>query len=230
MLYELRKYEVMPGKLPRLLDRFGSFTVGKWVERGFHVVGFWTPDVGGHNHQLIYILGWESYEERETKFGGWRASPERAAKWAETERDGPLVRRVYNQLLAPTSFSPRDNGVSYGPDVSGRSPYLFELREYDASPGKLGALADRFGSFTTGCFAAHGFRQVAYWTSEMGGHNQQFIYILAWESYAERKKKFDAFRADPERQRVFAESDRNGPLVERVANVMMEPTAFSPMK
>jgi len=29
MLYELRKYEVMPGKRPALLDRFGSFTVHK---------------------------------------------------------------------------------------------------------------------------------------------------------------------------------------------------------
>ena len=230
VLYELRKYEVMPGRLPRLLDRFGSFTVKKWAEHGFRLIGFWTPDVGGHNHQLIYMWAWESFEERTTKFNAWRANPERATKWAETEKDGPLVRRVYNQLLEPTAFSPLDNGVSLGADAGTRSPYLFELREYEASPGKLGALVDRFGSFTTRCFADHGFRQVAYWTSQMGGHNHQLIYILAWQSYDERTKRFNEFRADAERQRVFAESDRNGPLVERVANVMMEPTAFSPMK
>jgi hypothetical protein len=64
----------------------------------------------------------------------------------------------------------------------------------------------------------------------MGGHNQMFTYMLAWESYEERTKAFQAFRADPERQRVFEESEKNGPLVERVANAMLAPTAFSPMK
>ena len=35
MLYELRRYDVAAGKLPALVDRFGSFTVHKWKEYGF---------------------------------------------------------------------------------------------------------------------------------------------------------------------------------------------------
>ena len=105
MLYELRKYEVMPGKMPALLDRFGGFTVHKWKDYGFRLVGFWTPDIGADNQQVVYIWGWESYEERAQKFGAWRADPERAKKWAETEQNGPLVRRVNNLLMEPTEFS-----------------------------------------------------------------------------------------------------------------------------
>jgi hypothetical protein len=30
MLYELRRYDVAAGKLPALIDRFGSFSVNKW--------------------------------------------------------------------------------------------------------------------------------------------------------------------------------------------------------
>ena len=37
MLYELRRYDVAPIKLPALLDRFGSFTVQKWKEYGFRL-------------------------------------------------------------------------------------------------------------------------------------------------------------------------------------------------
>src|SRR5262245_16288021 len=37
VLYELRRYDVMPGRMPRLLDRFGSFTTKKWAERGFRL-------------------------------------------------------------------------------------------------------------------------------------------------------------------------------------------------
>ena len=32
MLYELRRYDVMSGKLPALVDRFGSFTVSRWKD------------------------------------------------------------------------------------------------------------------------------------------------------------------------------------------------------
>ena len=230
MLYELRKYDVVPGNMPALLDRFGSFTTHKWKEFNVRLTGFWTPDMGGNNQQLVYILAWESLEERAKNFGAWQASPERAAKWAETEKDGPLVRRVNNLLMSPTDFSQIDKGIPYGSDAAGRKPYLFEYREYEANPGKLPALVKRFGGFTIDCFKKYGFRQVGYWTPFMGGHNHELIYILAWESYDERAKKFGEFRVDPDRQRVFAESEKDGVLVERVNNLMMAPTAFSPMK
>jgi hypothetical protein len=54
--------------------------------------------------------------------------------------------------------------------------------------------------------------------------------LLAWESLDERLAKFDTFAKDPERTRVFAESEKNGPIVQQVANTILRPTAFSPMK
>ena len=230
MFYELRKYDVIPGKQAALVDRFGSFTTKKWPEYGIRLVGFWTPEVGPSNNQVIYMFAWESFEERMTRFPTWQADPERARVWEESEKDGPLVRRVNNLLMQPTAYSQLDAGKAYGPDAAGRSPYLFELREYEAMPGKLPALVKRFGDFTVGRFQKIGYRQVGYWTPIMGGHNHTLIYLLAWESYEERMRCFREFRADPERQKVFAASEKDGPLVERVSNVMMEPTAFSPMK
>jgi hypothetical protein len=229
MLYELRRYDVAASKLPALLDRFGSFTVHKWKEYGFRLIGFWTPVVAEKSNQLLYIWGWESYEERTKKNAAWRADPERAKKWAETEKDGPLVNRVYNQLMEPTSYSQMDRGEPYGPDASTRNPYLFELREYQAMPGKITNITDRFGNFTCGAFKKHGFRQVGYWLNRMGGNDHQLTYLLAWESLDERVAKFDTFAKDPERARVFAESEKNGPIVQQVANTILRPTAFSPM-
>ncbi|PYN15309.1 MAG: NIPSNAP family protein, partial [Candidatus Rokuibacteriota bacterium] len=51
MLYELRRYDVAATKLPSLIDRFGSFTVHKWKEYGFRLIGFWTPVVGEKSNQ-----------------------------------------------------------------------------------------------------------------------------------------------------------------------------------
>lgn len=230
MLYELRRYDVMPGKLPALVDRFGSFTVNKWKEYGFRLIGFWTPLMGEKSNQVTYIWGWESYEERTQKNAAWRADPARAQKWAETEKDGPLVKRVYNQLMEPTSYSQLDRGEAYGPDASSRKPYFFELREYQATPGKINNITERFGGFTCEAFKKHGFRQVGYWHNRMGGNDHVLTYLLAWESLDERVSKFDTFAKDPERARVFAESEKNGPIVEQVTVTMLRPTPFSPMK
>ena len=56
------------------------------------------------------------------------------------------------------------------------------------------------------------------------------IYMLAWESLNERVAKFDAFGKDPDRARVFGQSEKNGPIVQQVTTTILRPTAFSPMK
>ena len=71
MLYELRRYDVVAGKLPALIDRFGSFTVPKWKDHGFRLVGFWTPLLGEKSNQLVYMWAWESLEERTKKNAMW---------------------------------------------------------------------------------------------------------------------------------------------------------------
>jgi hypothetical protein len=230
MLYELRRYDVAAGKLPALLDRFGSFTVDKWKEHGFRLVGFWTPMLGEKSNQLVYMWAWESYEERTKKNAAWRADPSRAKKWEESERDGPLVNRVYNQLMEPTAYSQLDRGESYGPDAATRNPYFFELREYQAMPQKIVDITNRFGNFTCEAFKRHGFRQVGYWLNRIGGNDHVLTYMLAWESMDERVKKFDTFAKDPERAEVFGQSEKNGPIVEQVTTTILRPAAFSPLK
>ena len=102
MLYELRRYDVAAGKLPALIDRFGGFTVSKWKEHGIRLVGFWTPMLGAKSNQVVYMWGWESFEERTQKMAAWRADPARAKKWAETEKDGPIVGAV---VVGPSAGS-----------------------------------------------------------------------------------------------------------------------------
>ena len=106
MLYELRTYTAMPGRLPDLHKRFADVTLGFFKKCGIQVVGFWTNEIGGPSDQLIYILAYESLADREKKWGAFLADPERLAKFAESERNGPLVRRLTAQMLRPTAYSP----------------------------------------------------------------------------------------------------------------------------
>ena len=105
MIYELRIYHCVPGRLPDLMKRFDTITLKLWEKHRIRQAGFWTTLVGESNQDLTYMLQWESLAEREAKFGAFGADPEWIAARAETEKNGPLVHSVNNQLLAPTSFS-----------------------------------------------------------------------------------------------------------------------------
>jgi len=105
MIYELRIYRCVPGRLPALLKRFETITLDLWKRHGIRQAGFWTTVVGESNQDLYYLLAWESLAEREKKWNAFIVDPEWLAKRAETERDGQIVASVSNQLLQPTAFS-----------------------------------------------------------------------------------------------------------------------------
>ncbi|GAC1354188.1 MAG: NIPSNAP family protein [Herpetosiphon sp.] len=107
---------------------------------------------------------------------------------------------------------------------------IYELRIYDAMPGKLAALNARFANTTTHLFKKHGITAVGYWTTYIGPNANTLTYILAYEDMADRQRRWDAFQSDPEWQAARAESERDGPLAERIQTIMLQPTAFSPLQ
>jgi hypothetical protein len=105
MIYELRIYETVPGKLPALNDRFAKHTLGFFKKHGIHVVGFWTEDIGTSN-QLVYMLGFDSLADREKKWTAFQADPGWNQVRVESEKNGPINARVRNMILRPTNYSP----------------------------------------------------------------------------------------------------------------------------
>ena len=105
MIYEMRVYHCLPGRLPALLKRFETITLDIWKRHGIRQAGFWTVLVGESNQDLVYLLAWDSMAERERIWGGFMSDPEWIAKRAETERDGQIVASITNSFLQPTSFS-----------------------------------------------------------------------------------------------------------------------------
>ncbi len=105
MIYELRVYECLPGRLPALLKRFTEQTLALWDKHGIRQAGFFTTMVGESNHRLTYFLAWESLAEREKKWGAFMIDPDWIEARAKTEADGQIVGNVTSQILVPTPFS-----------------------------------------------------------------------------------------------------------------------------
>ena len=105
MIYEMRVYRCLPGRLPALLKRFDTMTLKIWEKHGIKPAGFFTTLIGESNQELTYFLAWESLAEREKKWAAFQSDPEWIAARAKTEEDGQIVGNLVSQLLVPTSFS-----------------------------------------------------------------------------------------------------------------------------
>ena len=107
---------------------------------------------------------------------------------------------------------------------------IHELRVYHCVSGRLPALLKRFETITLKIWEKHGIRQAGFWTVMIGGSNQDLYYLLAWDSLAEREKKWNAFAADPEWLAKRAETEKDGAIVASVENHILQPTSFSSVK
>src|SRR5437763_13680884 len=104
------------------------------------------------------------------------------------------------------------------------------MRQYRCLPGRLPALLKRFETVTLKVCEKHGIRQAGFFTTLVGESNQELTYFLAWESLAEREKKWNAFAADPEWLTARAKTEEDGQIVGNIVNQMLMPTAFSTVK
>ncbi|MFP6556725.1 NIPSNAP family protein [Paraburkholderia sp. B3] len=105
MIVEMRIYHCAPGRLPALHERFTSTTLGFFDKYGIEQIGFWTTLIGPSNHSLTYLLKWESLVQREARWNAFQADPEWIEKRAASEADKPIVERIENIFLTPTTYS-----------------------------------------------------------------------------------------------------------------------------
>ncbi len=96
-------------------------------------------------------------------------------------------------------------------------------------PGKILALNERFHKITLNFFEKHGIKVVGFWETIFGTSNTLY-YMLAYEDMAHREKAWTALTADPDWIKARQETEKEGPLVQRVNNMLLRPTHYSPMQ
>ncbi|HIL32377.1 MAG TPA: NIPSNAP family protein [Dehalococcoidia bacterium] len=216
MIYEKRVYKAVPGKLPAINARFANHTCAFFKEFDIGMVGFWNDEIGASN-QMTYITSFDSMADREEKWTAFGAHKPWNEVRAETEVDGPLVAQVINSFMTLTDYSPQPSFKTS----------LQELRIYDAMPGKMPDLNNRFKNHTMALFEKHGIENVAYWTDVVGTSNR-LTYMLGYPDLAGREKGWSGFQSDPAWQTARAASEENGALVRVSKHSMLRLADYSP--
>lgn len=108
---------------------------------------------------------------------------------------------------------------------------VFELRTYKATPGNLDKLLTRFRDHTMRIFEKHGMTNIGYWIpTDEAESVDTLVYLLSHESQEAATASWRAFSQDPEWQKVNADSNANGPILDSVQRKFMSATDFSQMK
>ena len=108
VVYELRIYHVVPGKLENLVARFRDHTMKLFANHGIKSVAYWTAlDEPVKSSTFFYIL---EHPSREAATANWKAfqdDPEWKSVKAKSEENGKLAKKIDSTFLTLTGFSPR---------------------------------------------------------------------------------------------------------------------------
>jgi len=110
-------------------------------------------------------------------------------------------------------------------------PRIYELRTYTTNEGKLDDLHARFSNHTNGLFVKHGITLIGYWTHAEGdAADNTLVYLIAHEDRVSAKASWRTFGADEEWRRAYADSRKDGALVEKIESRYLIPTDYSPLR
>ena len=104
---------------------------------------------------------------------------------------------------------------------------IHEWRTYEATSGKLAVLHSQL-KVAADLFQKHGLTTLGFWTEEIGTAFRM-SYMWRYEEMQEREDKVAAFTADDAwKQLIAAQREKEGPVVARIRNTMLQKTPYSP--
>jgi hypothetical protein len=107
MIYELRTYWAVPGRLDDLHARFREHSCRILARHGMPVFGFWEPvPRTAESGDLVYILIHPDEAALQANWASFRADPEwLEVRWA-SEANGQIVAHTASTVLRPVDYSP----------------------------------------------------------------------------------------------------------------------------
>lgn len=101
----------------------------------------------------------------------------------------------------------------------------YELRTYDAVPGRMPDLLTRFKAHTEDLFAEHGIESIGYWIDD--ADENRLVYLLR---HSDAEKSWTGFKSDSRWLAAKAESEADGPLTTAIASRYLTSTDFSKLQ
>lgn len=194
MLYELRIYHPMPGRLGDLVERIGAVMPPFFERNGFAPrLGQWTSVAGSPTPVFAWLLRWPSLESRMAAFAALGADGEWNALRLRTNGPGEMVRHYDLRLLSPSrpAASPRT-------PLQGPACGLYELRTLPVAVGRTRPAEEALGAIDLPALAATGTTVAGVFDNIFGGTTPGVTLLLGWPDFEHRRQALAAYERQPE--------------------------------
>ncbi len=102
-VFDLRVYHAVPGKVPKLVDRFRD-AAPLFKKHNLEVLGYWVPEDPKFAETFVYLLAHPSREEAKKRWEAFHADPA-FQKYLKEEDAEQLIEKVDWTYMHPTDFS-----------------------------------------------------------------------------------------------------------------------------
>ncbi|MES2532466.1 MAG: NIPSNAP family protein [Pseudomonadota bacterium] len=190
MIYELRLYSVVPGRMPDLHKRFERLPP-LFKRHGVQCIGQWTVTAGPRMPGFVYLMAYADLAEREARWAPFYTDPDWLSLRAETNAGSEMVERYDLCFLKPNA--------GWAPDPSDAQRTIggvHELLMHEAALGQGAATNAFLRDVQLPLLREQGAQVMLVADMASGPRMPQVVTMLGWADDAAREKGWAAVEAD----------------------------------
>ncbi|MET7765662.1 NIPSNAP family protein [Streptomyces sp. NPDC005355] len=105
VIYEVREYVPVPGRLGDVVDLFRSVVIPLFRKHRMEITQAGCTTIGDNSfNELVYTMRFSDLAELERKWGAFLADPDWASALATREENGPLYQAIRRRVVDSALF------------------------------------------------------------------------------------------------------------------------------
>lgn len=228
--YQLRRYHLSNGPQRKLCEGFFRDALVPALNRlGISPVGVFNLSIGPETPSIYVLMPSSSAETvlmAESRLAQDAEYLKAGAAFLNAPAKEAPFDRMESSLLHAFEKWPR---LTPPPATAARGPRIFELRIYEgATDQDHKRKVEMMQSGESDIFTKVGAAQVFYGDTLIGQRLPNLTYMLAFDSMADRDKKWDAFRASKEWKELLSKPRYSfEAIVSNITNLILTPAPYS---
>ncbi len=222
MYYELRIYRSVPGRLDVSLNRFEQHLPRIFARHGIRNPGRWTATAGPDMPAFVYLLTYDSLDERERQWDAFYRDPDWHQVRAETQGSEEALDgfELYFLKRSPVWVP--------APQSDNRARGMADLIFWRIAVGQVAAANDYLIKTLLPLVNEVGGNIM--WLADFmtGPQLPRLALMIDWQSAQARERGWQTINADPGLHEAIASQRKalGRPLLSRSDNYVVDPTPF----
>lgn len=200
MIYELRIYTVVPGRLLDTVDRFRDHVVPLFDRHGIDNRGRWIATAGPKGPCFVYLLAYRSLEKRAEQWACFGNDPDWIAVRDRTAGREELTERSERVLIAPNPAWQFDGDDAGAPAVG-----IHELILAEVPLGRAARASAYLRDWLLPLVRKAGGRPMMASDMLFGSNLPRIALMIAWDDPAARERGWEAVELDRDHLAQIAE-------------------------